>query len=459
MNNRLFPTRFYRSILLRLLLLALTIWLFSWSVLRIRQEYLMLSLNAALLISLQIWLLFRYLTHIDRQLSNVFYAVLESDTPNDFLPAEADQYGAIRQRIFEVMEHSRKKGLELQAQELLFREVLKNAPVGILIYNAEGNIELQNPAFAKLLKTHHFVTIAEIENNYPELMGKISSMKDKTGFTLRTTVKSSHELQADTEYLLAVKTVEMKFQNTAKQIVIVEDIENTLTSTELESWKKLISVLRHEILNSLSPVPTLTQAIKELHTSAEHLTTEEKEQRILSGLNTIEETSRGILEFVKQYKLLTSLPEPKIEKTDLNELLLQTLKLQEERLCKEKVELKTELPEGVIYVLCDPGQTKQVFLNLLANALDAIQQRPNPEILVSLHASPEHAQVSVSNNGSAIEADIQEKVFIPFFTTKKEGKGIGLSLSRLLLQMQKGRIWFRSEAEQTQFSFSLPLAH
>ena len=224
-------------------------------------------------------------------------------------------------------------------------------------------------------------------------------------------------------------------------VVSMKNIRSVLENKETEAWQKLIRVLTHEIMNSMTPIVSLSELLKSKQTS-EPITDEEREE-IHQAVDTIFRRSSGLVRFVENYRKVTGIPTP-VPEIILVDSLLDNVAL----LFREETDSIKVLPSAShLQVIADKALIEQILINLIKNALDATQECENPRIELSAGINAEGKNyIQVSDNGTGIPADVQERIFIPFFTTKPVGSGIGLSISRQIMYMHKGSLTVISEA-------------
>ncbi|MEM9937103.1 MAG: ATP-binding protein, partial [Bacteroidota bacterium] len=248
-----------------------------------------------------------------------------------------------------------------------------------------------------------------------------------------------------------VQASEFSLQNQGYTLLSLQDIRQELDEKEMESWQKLIRVLTHEIMNSVTPIISLSGVIHE------YLADEEDQpiplasipsshaEDMLQGIQTIERRSHGLLQFVKAYRNLTRIPPPEFEMVDLGGILQQILVLLKAELEGATITVETDI-EASLSRYADAKLLEQVFINLIKNAMEAVSHQKNPLIRVKAHIDPQQKVViQIQDNGPGIPLEIQDKLFIPFFSTKAQGSGIGLSLSQQIIRIHKGEISFFSE--------------
>jgi signal transduction histidine kinase len=244
---------------------------------------------------------------------------------------------------------------------------------------------------------------------------------------------------------ILIKATELKFESNIIKLVSFEDITNELDKKELSSWQKLIRVLTHEIMNSISPITSLTSVISGyFKKDNENPMLPEKINpqiiaKTLSGLNTIEETGKGLLGFVDKYRSLTSLPTPNLSKFNVDSLF-QKCKLLMESTIPDNIKIVTNVTPKDIALTADVAQVEQILINLIKNATEAFGNKKKGTIHLKAFQGEGNIIIQVEYNGAGIPDDVIDNIFVPFFTTKENGSGIGLSLSRQIMQNHHGTI-------------------
>jgi len=245
--------------------------------------------------------------------------------------------------------------------------------------------------------------------------------------------------------MLAVKTGLLRFNQEAVSLISFQNIVPELEAGELDAWRKLIRIQRHEIVNSITPVTTLTTAIrrrlkKDNKRKSLHEITNEDIDDIADSVETIEERGRGLIDFVERFKSLTNIPELKITTFGIKRVTDRLMVLFSKELAERKIMLKAELDAENIMITADEQLLEQVLINMIKNSLDAICE-PGGEITIKVFRSTENnIIIQVIDNGTGIGPEAMESVFVPSFTTKEQGTGIGLSLCRQIIQLHGGTI-------------------
>ena len=248
---------------------------------------------------------------------------------------------------------------------------------------------------------------------------------------------------------LSLRATEFILKNNHYKIVSIQDIKSELEEKEVESWQKLIRVLTHEIMNSAIPISTLSSVISQMleDEQGNPLPLSDLEddisEDVLGGLKTIESRSKGLVKFVDAYKSLTKIDPPKFETVSLKKLVADITKLLKPDLDGRQIELSIEIDKSH-KVKGDSELLAQVLINLLKNAMEALEDMKG-KIAIESKILGGRTVLALSDNGPGIEPDILENIFVPFFSTKKKGSGIGLSLSRQIMRLHKGSIAVQSK--------------
>ena len=253
---------------------------------------------------------------------------------------------------------------------------------------------------------------------------------------------------------ILIKATQLKFESNVIKLVSFQDITNELDKKELDSWQRLIRVLTHEIMNSISPITSLTSVISGYFRKKDEdnpipleLIDHQIVSKTLSGLNTIEETGKGLLDFVDKYRSLTSLPKADFSKFTIDSLFRKCKLLMESNISDNIKIIASVYPEDIV-ITADYAQIEQILINLIKNAAEALSGKPDGTIHLKAFYADDAALIQVEDNGIGIPDDIIEDIFVPFYTTKENGSGIGLSLSKQIMQNHDGIILVNSALEK-----------
>jgi len=252
------------------------------------------------------------------------------------------------------------------------------------------------------------------------------------------------------EIQLSLKATSFKTDEQELVILSIQDIKNELDEKELDSWMKLIRVLMHEIMNSITPITSLSESLSNIYSKdgkpvLPDQVTDKTIATTLQGLNVIKEQGNGLMSFVESYRKLTRVPEPDKKIFKVADLINRITTLYSSLEKSNKTVLSFSLKNPDLEIYADQNLISQVLINLLKNALEANEKNPEGKILLSAGInSDNHIEICVSDNGPGISKDNLDKIFVPFFTTRNTGSGIGLSISKQIMKVHGGNLKVRS---------------
>ncbi len=378
--------------------------------------------------------IFNYTTSINRKLARFFESVRYSDFTVKFRSDNklGKSFEEVNQQFNGVLEAFRQARAEKEANLHYINTIVQHVNVGLLSYDSSGNIELINNAAFRILNIYRLRNISELAKTAHAPLYDI----------LENIPSGSKALyQTANEKQISINAATVSLRGRVIKLISLQNIQSELQQKELEAWQNLTKVLRHEIMNSVTPIVSLASTMREIIEL--DLTEKEGIQETVSDLKealfTIENRSKGIMNFVNAYREFTSIPKPKFEDTTSKDLIAQVLNLVQPQLREKQITLKTDFKED-FELLADTEQIAMVLINIIKNAVESVESRLNPQITIKTFERDEQKVIEISDNGSGIEPEALEKIFIPFYTTKKTGSGIGLSLSRQIMQMHGGNL-------------------
>ena len=408
-----------RLLLLVVMLVAVSM-LMGWLVTSGRDGYI---LPVAVLVVVLAWRLVNVYRRIVRNLDFIFGAVRNNDFSFRFvenpLRTEHSVVNHSLNRIKEVLDEAKMKALE---KERYFEAVIECANVGIVILLGNGAVVQNNSKALKLLGVPvlgHVGRLQGVSQSLAETLLKIAPMEKRS-------VSFSTE-SGEVNLLLSCSV--MKYEGQELRIVSIEDINRELDMQEGLAWEKLTRILTHEIMNSLAPVTSISGTLLNSKGNAEVLQ---------QGLETIHGTSDRLMKFVDSFRSVTRIPLPKKEPFYLLELFNEAVPL----IAPGDIRLVLAVDPKDTMIYADRVQLQQVVVNLLKNAVEACSLRDGERwIELRSHIAPdERVHIEISNNGGAIPADVAENIFTPFFTTKRDGSGIGLAVSKQIIRLHGGTL-------------------
>ncbi len=374
---------------------------------------------------------------------------LESIKYNDFTTTFSDNklgpsFKLLNQSFNNVMTEFRKSRSEKEEHYNYLQTIVQHISIGILVFTRNGKVQLTNNAFLRIMKIPSLRNLRELESinkDLPDTLLKLSG-GDKTLIKL---------FLDDNISQLSILSTAFKMHGEEFTLVSLQDISSVLEEKEVESWQKLIRVLTHEIMNSITPISSLAQTVREImldesehHTALRPLEQEDVDN-ISNALDTIQRRSQGLLNFVELYRNLTRIPRPNFRYFSLKDLVLRVRQLMIPRFEKDSISFHVVINPEDLMLTADPDLIEQVLINLILNACDAVKEIKNPEVNLEATATNNgRINIEIRDNGTGIKPDLLDKVFMPFFTSKRNGSGIGLSLSRQIMHLHKGTIHVKS---------------
>jgi len=421
--------RFYFSLILNCLLILASAFLFFFF-LMYRQQY-STATGVGILGFLLTLRLIRYVNRSNRILSSFLVYMHEKDPSLSYTRRYADtNFKGLYESLEKLIVEFKENRIDLEVQSQYLESILGNLSTGIICFDDSGKIQTMNKAAEKLLGTGSIHHLEKLENLHPGLGDRMKQMKSRGELAeqIRLKGKTNH---------LSIKCVRIKQGANPITIISLNDISREMEAQEISSWKKLIRVINHEIMNSMTPIITLSTAIRKKLTV---IKTPEALDDAVQSAGIIEERSSGLVSFIERYKELTGLPSLKPERFQAGELLGKMEQLFRESLRKQSILFSCQSVCS-IEVEADRQMMEQVLINLLSNAAEAVKHSEDPKIeLACYKENQKHICISVRDNGEGIPADKLEQVFVPFFTTREKGSGIGLSLCKQIVQLHHGQI-------------------
>lgn len=326
---------------------------------------------------------------------------------------------------------------EKELEHHFFQNIIQHLTIGIAASNQTGIIRLQNKAFKNLCGINNVKKIDDLRETHKDLPDLIYSMNHGE--------ESSIKLLANNEFRhLSIKISEIKLEKEPVKIISFQDISREIDRNEVEAWQKLIKVLRHEIMNSISPIRIMSGNLLNMLTQEENSKFDKFRDDMHEGLRTIRKRSEGLSEFVESYRSLSKIPEPRFSEINIKTLLTEVVKLFENNQ-KDEIAISVEVTPRNLMILGDENMLQQVLINLVKNAMESFDDTKHTDIHIKAFQQNQKKHIQISDKGRGIPEDRLENIFIPFYTTKEKGSGIGLSFSRQIMHLHNGNIQINSE--------------
>ena len=333
---------------------------------------------------------------------------------------------------------------EKETQYQYLQKILELVDTGILSYQPEsGEVVWMNESLKKMLQLPYLKTIHSLAKRDKALFDEIYQLKPG-----ENKIAVAHLEKSSFKVLLSATAFQTDGQK--YKLVAFQNVNEALDETESKAWQKLLSVMTHEIMNSVAPISSLAETLKNRLSSNDENTIEDLEL----GIDTIKRRSEGLLKFAETYRNLNKITTLSLQKIYIREMFLNLRRLMQPTFEQKEIEFEIVLKDPNLQMNADPSLLEQVLINLVVNAIEAVKGKKGAKIVLS--AEQIHNQkilLKVADNGQGMPEEVVDKIFIPFFSTKKNGSGIGLSLCKQIVLLHRGNIQVQSvESKGTVFS-------
>ncbi|WP_185094451.1 sensor histidine kinase [Marivirga tractuosa] len=420
----------------------MTLTIFVWAIVVVHNESTFLGLIFLVLTGVQLRSFFKEQAANEISINRFLEQLKNKEI--DFEPEEKNE--ELKQQYKSIISTIKDRQKEKEAEYQYFRNIVQHVGIGIITFNKSGEIQLYNFAAKKLLNTSYQVhNIQQLTNVSEELVDTFKELK--TGGSKLIQVNIGEESRQ-----LSVYAIELQLHDKHFKLVSLQNIQTELDEKEMEAWRNLIRVLTHEIMNSVTPISSLTGTTREMLSGykvngAEEVPIQKDDMEdLMYSLKTIESRSEGLIRFLNEFRNLTHTPTPKLKNENINVLLEGISLLMSKELKGKSINVHKSLDERIPEISIDRELIEQVIINLVKNAsesFDSEQEEKNIWISSNLD-NKKRVVISVKDDGAGIEPEALTKIFIPFFTTKKNGSGIGLSLSKEIVRKHQGNISVQS---------------
>ncbi len=405
-----------------------------------------------IILTIQTAELIRFVNHTNRELARLFLAIRHSDFSITFKePPLSKSFKELQHSMIEIIQAYKDVKIEREAQYQFLEVLVNQLHFGIISLEGENKITIINPMAEQITGVPGAKNWKLIRQVNPYFANRI----DELGSNARTLMPLI--VQGDKK-TFAVDVTSPLILGKAHKLITFQDINSEIEQKEIEAWHKLIRILTHEIMNSVTPIASLTETMQGLledksgtQKSAVDID-DETIKDIRFSLHTIQKRSDGLLSFVDTYRKLTKIPKPSLEEVNISEMLNEMVQLMQSKIASSNIKINVVTGYAALKIELDRKLIEQVLINLVINSIQAIDSKSEGEI--SLKAYPENNRViiEVTDNGKGIPVKELSEIFVPFYSTKKEGSGIGLSLSKQIMSLHGGSINVKSKpGEGTSF--------
>ncbi|MDA3866581.1 MAG: ATP-binding protein [Salinivirgaceae bacterium] len=421
---------------LRALLLVVSTSCATW--LLVTDMNIFITVFITFLVGIQGVLLVRSFNQINRKVAFFFEAIENDDTTLHF--SQLEKNSAVRRlneslnRINRLIQSTKE---QQRHQEQFYQLVLEQVDTGIIICNTNGNVVHANRKVKKLFDLEQFTHLVQLKRKNSDAYQVINGIEPGERQLLKRKAQGSNNQ-------LSLRCAGFTSQKELLRLISVHDIRSELDENEANAWIRLIRVLTHEIMNSIAPITSLSETILSYYkTEGNPLTVDQIDQKkidnTIEGLEIINERGINLIDFVNSYRVLTRIPVPVRTKIPVSELIDKVRILVSNEPGVENANFQIPTIPAELSVVADENQITHVLINLMKNAIEATVDTPEPVITIEVRESGSgKTTIAISDNGAGIPPEVLEQIFVPFFTTKTHGSGIGLSFSRQVIRMHNG---------------------
>ncbi len=432
---------FRLNIIIRIALLVITGYILV-SVLH-SGGYFMTPFLLIVLILFQIISLIHYIEKTNRIVTSFLESVRFSDFSRTF---QAEGLGSsfdnLKMAFNKVIEDFQKIRSEKEEHYFYLQNIISHIEIGIIAYQKDGTVEMINNAAKKLFNVQHLKNIQLLETWNPGL--ELVFFNIEPGDNELVKVKRGEDLLQ-----LSIHATEFKINERDIILVSIKNIQSELEEQEMEAWQKLIRVLTHEIMNSIAPIASLTSTVNLMVSEVAEKIEEQAGENfdregiddIINALNTIHKRSIGLIHFVEKYRNLTRIPKPNFSVYKIRDQFDNIYSLLEKEIKEKKIKFEMSIVPEKLELTADEQLIEQVLINMVKNSIHALDNSEKKKITLKAYINNNGKRViQVIDNGQGIIKEVGDKIFIPFFTTKSSGSGIGLSLSKQIMRVHNGNI-------------------
>ncbi len=441
------------QLVVRLALLVATVFLLTS--LYYSESYFFTKFLVFLLLAVQVYYLYSFLEKSNREIIHFLESIHYDDFTNTYPEKKSKSSRDLLYHEFnEILKKFREIRADNEAQHQYLRTIVQHIGIGIITFDNDGEVQIMNNSAKKLLNMKMIKNIRQISRQYPSLTETFLDLKTGGRDLVKITMDNEDEVQ------LAVYAIELSLREKAFKLISLQNIQSELEEKEMEAWQNLIRVLTHEIMNSVTPISSLAAMMEtDLNdflnndTSIKEIKDETIEDFYLS-MKTIHNRSESLIKFVSDFRNMTRIKLPTLEFMSVKDIITHVLLLLKPDVDANHIHVEVSIAPD-LSINIDKEQIEQVIINIVKNAIQALTAGEKENKSLSITAMPYPtggAFVSIADNGTGIDEEALKKIFIPFFTTKKNGSGIGLSLSKQIMRNHGGSISAKSQiGEGTEF--------
>lgn len=436
------------QVIVRIAILVLAISLLAWCMVHsfyLRSIY--LGVAVVIIVAEFIWFVDRF----NRDVRSFLISLEQRDfTTHYHSKGRSKSFDELYETLNRISEVFKTISVEKEVQFRYLEMLVEHLRVGILSIDETGDITLANQALKDLLQRPVIINLRSFESLDRGLLDTLGEIR--SGETRLLKLRVQNDLLQ-----LSIHASEFRLEGKYHKLISMQNIRNELDRGEMEAWQKLIRVLTHEIMNSVSPITSLSETMHGLVLKNRLALKAGSDlyETLDKGLEAIKARSQGLYNFTQSYRKLTGIPKLSLKKANLREIVGRVTTLMQNKVMERGITLKASSADVPVFV--DPELMEHVLINLVLNAVDAVSETADPVIEIKAILNEKGTvYLSVKDNGEGMDDATAEKIFIPFFTTRKNGSGIGLALAKQILQLHQADVHFTSErGKGTEFVITL----
>ena len=398
------------------------------------------------ILSIQVAELIGYISKTNREFYKLLWSLKHSDFQIYYAENGNDKsLNQLHATFNSIIDTFKKVKIEKESQYEFLRLIVEQVKIGIIAMNGSGEIILMNSFAEHLLGSYKTKTWDQLTKKQAQFCQEINHLYQ--GGTKLIELKNNIQLSVHVNQSILL--------NEPHQIITFQDIKDEIENKETDAWIRLIRILNHEIMNSVTPISSLTETILLILEDRGEPINSQQIEDVTNCVKTIQKRSNGLFDFVTEYRKLTKIPSPKKETIFISDFFENIKQLWKSEIDKKQILFKIEISNEAKTLEADPHLMDQVFINLIKNSIQALENVKMPEIKLSALIQEGKSILKIADNGVGIPQNLLNDIFVPFYTTKEKGSGIGLSLSRQIIRMHGGNISVQSTPNiKTEFIIS-----
>jgi two-component system, NtrC family, nitrogen regulation sensor histidine kinase NtrY len=440
---------FRLNVIIRVLLLTATLFLLLWVF--EADKYYVTPVLIVILAFIQVFSLIYYVDKTNRDVTSFLESIRFSDFTRSFqIEGLGSSFDGLKRAFNDVIKDFQKIRSEKEEHYFYLQTIIQHIEISILAYSKDGTVEMINNSAKKMFQLSNLKNIRALASWSEEMEQTLRSIRPGQSKLVKVQDK-------DDILQLSIFATEFKINDRDITLVSIKNIQTELEEQEMEAWQKLIRVLTHEIMNSIAPIASLTSTvnlmIKEITANVAVVCPDkfdfEMIEDIHSALETIHKRSTGLIHFVETYRNLTKIPKPNFTIYTVKKQFEYIRNLLDNELKQNNIELVESIEPELLEITADEQLIEQVLINLIKNSIHALENtQDKKKIQLKAYQNKRDKIIfQVIDNGQGIIKEVIDKIFIPFFTTKSTGSGIGLSLSKQIMRLHGGTINVISEPD------------